>query len=203
MLGATYTPHCAAIHPARLVRGLALAVEAHGGTIHEGTAVRSIEPGVARTTNGHLRAPYVIRATEGYTPSLTGHRRTIAPVYSLMLATEPLPDEFWEAVGLADRATFADHRHLIIYGQRTADGRLAFGGRGAPYHYGSRVRPAFDVDEDVFDELHRVLWQLFPALGDAKVTHQWGGPARRPARLVRLGRPRPAHRARLGRRVRR
>ena len=176
VLGATYTPHCAAIHPARLVRGLALAVERYGGTIYEGTTVRSIEPGVARTTNGHLRAPYVIRATEGYTPSLTGHRRTIAPVYSLMLATEPLSDVFWKGVGLTDRGTFADYRHLIIYGQRTADGRLAFGGRGAPYHYGSRVRPAYDNDANVFEELHRVLWQLFPALGDAKVTHQWGGP---------------------------
>jgi glycine/D-amino acid oxidase-like deaminating enzyme len=176
VLGATYTPHCAAIHPARLVRGLALAVERHGGTIYEGTPVRAIEPGVARTVRGHLRAPYVIRATEGYTPSLTGHRRTVAPVYSLMLATEPLPEEFWKGAGLSGRATFADHRHLIIYGQRTADGRIAFGGRGAPYHYGSRIRPSYDSNEAVFDELHKVLWELFPSLGDATITHQWGGP---------------------------
>jgi glycine/D-amino acid oxidase-like deaminating enzyme len=176
VLGATYTPHCAAIHPARLVRGLALAVERRGGTIHEHTTVRAIDPGVARTTRGHLRAPYVIRATEGYTPSLTGHRRTVAPVYSLMLATEPLPDAFWKDAGLAGRATFADHRHLIIYGQRTADGRIAFGGRGAPYHYGSRTRPAYDSNAGVFEELHQVLWQLFPSLGDAAVTHRWGGP---------------------------
>ena len=176
VLGATYTPHCAAIHPARLVRGLALAVERHGGTIHEATTVRSIEPGVARTVTGHLRARHVIRATEGYTPSLTGQRRTIAPVYSLMLATEPLPDAFWSEVGLEGRPTFADHRHLIIYGQRTADGRIAFGGRGAPYHYGSRIRPSYDQDAHVFDELHKVLWELFPSLGSVDVTHRWGGP---------------------------
>jgi glycine/D-amino acid oxidase-like deaminating enzyme len=176
VLGATYTPHCAAIHPARLVRGLALAVERHGGTIHEATTVRSIEPGVARTLTGHLRARHVIRATEGYTPSLTGERRTIAPVYSLMLATEPLPDDFWSELGVAGRPTFADHRHLIIYGQRTADGRIAFGGRGAPYHYGSRIRPGYDEDGHVFEELHKVLWELFPSLGPAEVTHRWGGP---------------------------
>ena len=41
-------------------------------------------------------------------------------------------------IGLRERETFTDHRHLIIYGQRTADGRLVFGGRGAPYHFGSR-----------------------------------------------------------------
>ncbi|HTY71399.1 MAG TPA: FAD-binding oxidoreductase [Actinomycetes bacterium] len=176
VLGATYTPHCAAIHPARLVRGLALAVERRGGRIHEATTVRSVEPGVVRTVSGHVRARHVIRATEGYTPTLTGHKRTLAPVYSLMLATEPLPASFWEQAGLRERATFADERHLIIYGQRTADGRIAFGGRGAPYHYGSRISPAFDSNPRVFDELRRVLWDVFPGLGDVDVTHRWGGP---------------------------
>lgn len=92
-----------------------------------------------------------------------------------MIATEPLPDSFWDEVGLAERETFSDLRHLIIYGQRTADGRLAFGGRGAPYHFGSSIRPEFDRDEKVFAELHKVLRELFPALGDAKITHKWGG----------------------------
>ena len=85
-----------------------------------------------------------MRATEGFTATLPGHKRTLVPVYSLMLATEPLPDEVWDRIGLAARETFNDGRHLIIYGQRTADGRLAFGGRGAPYHFGSRIDPAND-----------------------------------------------------------
>ena len=88
-----------------------------------------------------MRARYVIRATEGYTARLPGLRRAVAPVYSLMIATAPLPDAAWAEIGLAGRPTFNDLRHLIIYGQRTADGRLAFGGRGAPYHLGSAVRP--------------------------------------------------------------
>jgi glycine/D-amino acid oxidase-like deaminating enzyme len=93
-----------------------------------------------------------------------------------MLATEPLPDDVWSAIGLSDRQTFSDGRHLIIYGQRTADGRLAFGGRGAPYHLGSRIHPGFDLNSRV----HRVLWQtlteLFPVLESYAVTHTWGGP---------------------------
>jgi glycine/D-amino acid oxidase-like deaminating enzyme len=93
-----------------------------------------------------------------------------------MVATEPLPASFWESAGLARRETFADHRHLIIYGQRTADNRLAFGGRGAPYHFGSRIRPRYDREPAVFAELRRVLGELFPALGDAAITHRWGGP---------------------------
>lgn len=176
VLGGTYTPHCAAVHPARLVRGLARAVEARGVTIHETTPVTSIEPHLVRTTRGTVRADVVVRATEGFTATLPGHRRDIAPVYSLMLATEPLPPEFWSRVGLRERETWSDLRHLVIYGQRTADDRLAFGGRGAPYHFGSRIRPSFDREPPVFDALRQVLVELFPELCQAAITHTWGGP---------------------------
>jgi glycine/D-amino acid oxidase-like deaminating enzyme len=93
-----------------------------------------------------------------------------------MVATEPLPESFWAEVGLAARETFSDHRHLIIYGQRTVDGRFAFGGRGAPYHFGSAVRPSFDAEPRVHDELARVLAELFPSIGRPRITHRWGGP---------------------------
>jgi glycine/D-amino acid oxidase-like deaminating enzyme len=176
IVGATYTPHCAAIHPARLVRGLADAVRRRGVAVHEATPVTEIAPGSLRTPTGTVRAQYVIRATEGYTPQLPGLERAIAPVYSLMIGTEPLPEAVWEQIGLAGRPTFSDYRHMIIYGQRTADGRLAFGGRGAPYHLGSAIRPEFDRAPQVFDALRHTLTDLFPVLADAKVTHSWGGP---------------------------
>jgi len=174
--GAVYSPHCAAIHPAKLVRGLALAVERLGGTIHEHSPALSLEPGVVRTPQGEVRAPVVIRATEGYSPSLPGFRRQVVPVYSLMVATEPLPAEAWERIGLSDRATFTDLRNMVIYGQRTADGRFAFGGRGAPYHYGSTVRPEFERDAKVFAWLERVLAEMFPDVRDVEVAMRWGGP---------------------------
>jgi glycine/D-amino acid oxidase-like deaminating enzyme len=174
--GGTFTPHCAAIHPARLVRGLAEAVRRRGVAVHEGTEVTQIAPGRLHTTRGTVRAQYVIRATEGYTPALPGLHRAIVPVYSLVIATEPLPDAVWEQIGLAGRPTFGDYRHLIIYGQRTADGRFAFGGRGAPYHLGSAVRPEFERVPAVFGALRRTLTELFPATAGAAVTHTWGGP---------------------------
>ncbi|HTC69553.1 MAG TPA: FAD-binding oxidoreductase [Acidothermaceae bacterium] len=176
VLGALFTPHCAAIHPAKLVRGLAAVVEGKGATIYEGTAATAISPHRVDTRHGVVRADVVIRATEGYTPTIRGNRRALAPVYSLMMATEPLPDTFWDDAGLADRETFNDLRHLIIYGQRTADGRLAFGGRGAPYHFGSRVDAAYDREPRVFDALRRIVVELFPALAGVAVTHTWGGP---------------------------
>lgn len=176
ILGATYTPDCAVIHPARLVRGLAGAVEGRGVDVLEGTRVTAIEPGAAVTDRGTVRARHVLRATEGFTALLPGSRRRVAPVYSLMIATEPLADAVWDEIGLRERETFTDHRYLIIYGQRTADGRLAFGGRGAPYHLGSRIRPGYDRDRGVHARLLETLVELFPVLAGTVVTHAWGGP---------------------------
>jgi len=175
VLGGLFTPHCAVVHPGKLVRSLADRV-AEQVPIYERTPALAIEPGRVRTPYGDLRADVVVRATEGFTATLAGMRRTLAPVYSLMVATEPLPDELWERIGLADRETFADLRHLIIYGQRTADGRLAFGGRGAPYHLGSRIRPGFDRVPAVFDALRQTLGELLPPVERLRFTHRWGGP---------------------------
>jgi glycine/D-amino acid oxidase-like deaminating enzyme len=175
-LGAAFTPHCAALHPARLSRGLARAVEARGATIHELTPVRSIENRIARADGGRIKAEVVVRATEGYTPSLEGHKRSLLPIYSLMIATEPLPPSFWDEVGWARRETVTDARNLIIYAQRTADDRIAIGGRGAPYHFGSGVMDSYERVPRVFAELQRVLAALWPAARDAAITHTWGGP---------------------------
>ncbi len=186
--GALYTPHCARVHPARLVTGLADAVERLGVQIVENTKVLRILPARAGrratvvTAGGTVHADVVVRATEGFTPGLPGERRTVAPLYSLMIATEPLPATFWEATGFEGRETFTDGRHLLIYGQRTADDRIAFGGRGAPYHFGSTVEPRFDADDGVFDLLERTLRELFPHLEGA-VTHRWGGPLAMPRDL--------------------
>jgi glycine/D-amino acid oxidase-like deaminating enzyme len=189
VLGASYTPHCARLQPARLVRGLARAVERLGGTIFEHTPALEIRPRIGpggdpcvATERGVVRARQVIRATEAWTSSLPGSLRDVVPVYSLMVATEPLPTSFWDGsgsapgAGLARGETFSDARHLIIYGQRTADDRLAFGGRGAPYHYGSRIDPAFDRSEAVFSALRGTLLDLFPGLEGHEFTHGWGGP---------------------------
>ena len=148
-------------------------------------------PAGSRPTPATVRAEVVLRATEGYTPRLEGLRRAVAPVYSLMVATEPLSDATWESIGLADRPTFSDGRHLIIYGQRTADGRLAFGGRGAPYHFGSRIRPSYDVEPRVFDDLRTVLREMLPQLRRRRVHPPVGRLPRHRPRLGRLGGARP------------
>ena len=184
-LGATFSPHCARIHPARLVRGLSDVAERLGVMIYENTAAMRIMPRRARhdpeviTVGGSVHATYVVRATEAFTATLPGERRTVAPIYSLMIATEPLPTSFWNEVGFAQSETFADDRHLIIYGQRTHDGRIAFGGRGSPYHFGSTIEGRFDSHPVVFEKLEFTLRELFPSI-QGSITHKWGGPLAMP-----------------------
>ena len=175
--GATFTPHCARVHPRRLVDGLAGAVRRLGGRIVEQAHVARIRDRVVVLADGHrISAANVVVATEGWTGTLSGMARRVAPVYSLMVATEPIDDERWARIGLAGREVFADHGHVVIYGQRTDDGRIAFGGRGAPYHWGSEIRPEFDEEPTVFDALRTTLRDLLPQLDGIRFTHAWGGP---------------------------
>lgn len=165
----------AALNPAQLVDGLASAVEAAGGRIAEGTTVTEIDAGRVRTDHGTVRADRIVRATEAYTRDLRGHRRELLPVYSLMIATEPLSDDVFEEIGLAHRPTFADDRFMVIYGQRTADNRLAFGGRGVPYLFGSKIARSAELHESSHRLIHQTLVDLLPAVNGAAVTHRWGG----------------------------
>lgn len=175
-LATVLEPACASLHPAKLVRGLAQVVESLGATIYEETEVLSWEPHRVTTIHGTVTADNVIVATEGFGATFAQTHRRVLPLYSLMIATEPLPDSFWNEIGIEHGHTFADFRHLLIYGQRTADNRFAFGGRGARYHWGSAIRPEYDRAPRVFEHLQRTLVELFPQASDAAVTHRWGGP---------------------------
>lgn len=175
-LAATFDPACARLHPAKLVRGLARTVERLGGTIYEQTEVLGWGTGSVLTTHGTVTADTVVIATEGYGATLPKTHRRVLPLYSLMIATEPLSDDTWREIGIEHGQTFADYRHLLIYGQRTADNRFAFGGRGARYHWGSSIRSEYDRVPQVFEHLRKTLADLFPQAADAAITHRWGGP---------------------------
>jgi len=173
--GSMFMAHTHAIHPAKLAVGLARAVEQHGVRIFENTEATSIGRGRIETNRGSINARFVLRMTEGYSAEIESHHRDLVPLYSLMLATEPLTDDMWSQIGLADRETFADYRHMVIYGQRTADNRIAFGGRGAPYDYGSRIRRGAEFSADHHQALWNTLVNMLPMLEGTKVSHRWGG----------------------------
>ncbi|MFI6037748.1 NAD(P)/FAD-dependent oxidoreductase [Streptomyces sp. NPDC051315] len=174
-VGSTWTPHGARVHPVKLVKGLAATVEALGVTIHEATPVTEIRPKHAVTPYGTVRAPYVLRCTEGFTAALKGHRRTWLPMNSSMIATEPLTAEQWETVGWTGLQTLGDLAHAYMYAQRTADGRIALGGRGVPYRFGSRTDHDGRTQEATVEALREILAGFFPALAGVRVAHAWSG----------------------------
>ena len=172
--GAIYTPHCAAIHPARLVRGLGEVCRRKGIRIYEQAAVTEFHEHELQVRNGSVKAATILRATEGYTDSIKGQERKLMPLYSMMVATEPLPERVWDEIGLSRRETFGDFRRVVIYGQRTLDDRIAFGGR-AGYYYGSKRLPVIPPDDPHFEHVEASMRELFPMLKGFKVTHKWGG----------------------------
>ncbi|MFJ9927114.1 Glycine/D-amino acid oxidase [Streptomyces misionensis] len=174
-VGSTWTPHGARLHPVKLVKGLAAAVAALGVTIHESTPVTEIRPKHAVTPYGTVRAPYVLRCTEGFTASLKGQKRTWLPMNSSMIATEPLSEEQWAAIGWDGRETLGDMAHAYMYAQRTADGRIALGGRGVPYRFGSRTDNDGRTQRATVEALRDVLVRFFPSLAGVAVTHAWSG----------------------------
>ena len=186
-LGALYSPHCARIQPAKLVSGLATAVERAGAEIYEATPVTRIVPrhsapgasgsGVARacTMFGDVTAPFVLRATEGFTARLPGQRRQLLPMNSSMIVTEPLDESTWQEIGWSGREAIGDSAHVYMYAQRTADGRIAIGGRGIPYRFASGVDDRGVTQPEAINTLGHILRALFPAAGGARIDHAWCG----------------------------
>lgn len=174
-VGSTWTPHGARLHPAKLVKGLAATVERMGVRVHESTPVTEIRPKHAITPYGTVRAPYVLRCTEGFTAGLKGEERTWLPMNSSMIATDPLPDAMWDTLGWEGRETLGDMAHAYMYAQRTADNRIALGGRGVPYRFGSRTDNDGRTQAATIAELREVLVRLFPATAGVGIAHAWSG----------------------------
>jgi len=174
--GAIYSPHCATVNPFQLVHGLANSAQALGATIWEHSKVLSINDGIVTHEHGRCRAQLVVQATEGYSHALRQTRRRIVPLYSLMVATEPLDAATVEQLHWHGRSTFNDGSNMVIYAQLTADNRIAFGGRGAPYHYGSRIREQYDIHDQTHELIVKSIARHFPQAAHARITHRWGGP---------------------------
>jgi glycine/D-amino acid oxidase-like deaminating enzyme len=172
---AAYSPHVARVHPAKLLVGLAHAVERSGVTIHERTPVRELTPGRARTDRGVVRARWIVRATEGYTASLRGLRRALVPINSSMIVTEPLAPSVWREIGWQRREVIDDAAHVFVYLQRTEDGRIAIGGRGVPYRFGSRTDGDGQIARATVDQLRAKLHAMFPAVDGVAIEHAWSG----------------------------
>ena len=174
VVAAVLTPHCAAIHPARLAVGLAGCVERLGVRIYEQSPVLAVKGNEIITPGGKVSASTTILATEGYTGTIPGHGRRLIPVHSMMVATEPLSPDQLAALNFKKRHTFGNLDRVVTYGQVTADHRIAFGCRGT-YFYDSGIRGAFDEADAEFEKVRATLLRFFPCLEGVRFTHAWGG----------------------------
>lgn len=184
---ALYTPDAAAIQPAKLARGLARVVERMGATIHEGTEVVDYRPRrdvhgspALVTERGTVTADTIVLAGEAYLTRLPRLHRALIPIWSLIVLTEPLPDDAWAQIGWQAHELIGSPRYTVVYLSRTADGRLLFGGRGAPYRFGSPIRDEFDRHEQTHEMLRGLAREWFPVLRDFQFKHAWGGPVGMP-----------------------
>lgn len=174
-VGALYSPHCARVQPAKLVGGLARVVETMGVTIYEQSEVTDIRAGRAVTERGEVRAPIVLRCLEGFTATMPGQRREWLPMNSSMIVTEPLPESVRKNIGWTGAELLGDYAHGYMYAQRTADHRIALGGRGIPYRFGSALDNRGVTQQWTVDALTDLLHDMFPATRDVPVAHAWCG----------------------------
>lgn len=179
-VGSFWNKEGAAIQPARLARGLARAVERHGGTIYEQTRVVDYVPGPLPrldTDRGNISAKAIVLAGEGYLSRLPKLRRRIVPATSHIVLTEPLSDDLWRQIGWERREVVGGFGTTGAYLNHTADGRIAFGPYRGKYPFNSTITDALDRREDIFAHGRRSALEWFPMLAEAGVrfTHSWGG----------------------------
>jgi glycine/D-amino acid oxidase-like deaminating enzyme len=169
-LGGTFDPSCATVHPFELLQGLARYLIERRVAIYTHSWATQI-PGGLLVNSFRIKAPKVIQATEVYGQA----NREFIPLYSLMIATEPLSNKIWKEIGNRERFTFAENAHVINYAQRTVDNRLAIGGRGASTPYLSKLKDAKEQTKSVHNRLRNLALSWFPILENSKFTHSWGG----------------------------
>ncbi len=174
-LGAMMVEGVARVQPAKLVRGLASVVEGLGVAIYEGTTVQSYGANRVTTDRGRVGAGTVLRCTEGFTAGLPDHRRDLLPLNSAQIITPVLPPEVWAKIGWQGAEIIGDFNHAYCYCQRTADGRIAVGGRGMPYRFGSAIDKDGTPDALTIRRLTASLARHFPAAVPYGVAHAWCG----------------------------
>jgi glycine/D-amino acid oxidase-like deaminating enzyme len=175
VLGAMVVSGMARIQPAKLVRGLAEVVERMGVRIAESTEALSYESGLIFTPNATVRAPIILRCTEGFTAGLPGHKREWLPLNSAQIATVPLPPEVWAKIGWNGHELIGDMNNSYCYCQRTREGRITVGARGVPYKFGSKMDKNGEPDAETIRRLTEMLHQHFPEAAKYPIDHAWCG----------------------------
>lgn len=159
-------------HPLKYALGLAHIAEEKGAVIYENTEAMKVKKKPRKgyeiiTSEGNVIAQHVTVATNAYSGNVNKKiKKSIVPVESIMIATEPLGEKVATSLIRNNRAV-SDSKRLLYYFRLTADHRLAFGGSGRSFS--SRGQEA------MFKKLHQGMIKVFPQLKNARIEYRWGG----------------------------
>jgi glycine/D-amino acid oxidase-like deaminating enzyme len=176
-LGAWWEPRMALVNPVKLVREMKRVAQNLGAEIYEHTPVTTIERGAnftLQTPGGNVIAQKIVFATNAYSHLFPMIRRKQIPAWTYMVATEPLSDKQFDAIGWQHRQGVEDARNLIHYYRISPDNRLLMGGGPVGLGFGDNMN--FDSDANAWRHLEEHIGYVFPALKGIKITHRWGGP---------------------------
>jgi glycine/D-amino acid oxidase-like deaminating enzyme len=125
------------------------------------------------TELGEIRAPSLVLGLNGYSHKLGFFRDRVLPLCSYVIATEPLSQKQWDAIGWKHRQGLSDQRILFNYQRPTADGRIVIGGSDYPYYANDALSSG--NNKPVIDLLTADLFATFPQLEGLRIDHAWGG----------------------------
>jgi glycine/D-amino acid oxidase-like deaminating enzyme len=169
----------AIVHPAKLAVELARACEQTGVRIFERTEVTSIEtsgPDLRFAAGaGTITATRAVLATNVFASLVKTNRLRTVPVYDYVLATEPLTDDQLGRIGWANRQGIGDCANQFHYYRLSADNRIVWGGYDAIYHFGRKVKPAYEDRPASYERLAQHFFITFPQLDDVRFSHRWAG----------------------------
>ena len=166
----------ALVHPGKLALELARVATELGVQIFEQSRVEVVDDGpVVRTARGEVHADHVVLATNVFPSLLRRNRLQTVPVYDYVLVTEPLSAAQRAAIGWQGRQGVADLANHFHYYRLTADDRILFGGYDAVYHWGGRVRAAYEDRAETYATLASHLLTTFPQLEGLRISHRWAG----------------------------
>ncbi len=168
------------LDPGKLVNGLQDAVTSLGVTIFENSPVADLEKSgnkiLVSTKSGKISADRVVVATNAFNPVLRKMRRYVIPVYDHVLVSEPLSGSQLESLNWLNRQGVGDSGNQFHYYRLTKENRILWGGYDAHYHFGSRMGPEVESNDQTCGMLAEHFFETFPQLDGLSFTHKWSGP---------------------------
>jgi glycine/D-amino acid oxidase-like deaminating enzyme len=168
----------ATVQPARLARALRRAALARGVDIHENTTLKDVRAGTPHTVvtpRGTIAARHVVLAHNAGMTARSDLQSHVMNFSSFMVITEPVPDLLAQ-IGWTGGEGLDDARMFLHYFRTTPDGRIAMGSGSGPIDFKGRLQPKVFSDADAAARAETAVRRFFPGLGDARITHAWGGP---------------------------